>query len=62
MSEKDPSGALPEVNRVPQHEVAAPGGAFPQNNPPANPAPVTTAVPRQNYLYFLISAIKKSIP
>ena len=59
MLEKEPSGASPDLTQ-PAPAGVAPGGPFPQGQPPVD-AVLNPSEPSHQYtLQFLIAAIKKS--
>jgi hypothetical protein len=59
MLEKEPSGAPADFTQAPQPAGAAPGGPFPQGQPPVDAA-LNPSGPSHPYsLQFLIAAIKR---
>ena len=60
MLEKEPSGASPDNTQALHPAGAAPGGPFPQIEPPLG-AVLNPPAPQHQYsLHFLIAVIKKS--
>ena len=59
MLEKETSGVPQDLNQSPQSAGAAPGGPFPQGQPPPDAMLNPSGPPQHNPLHYLLAAMKK---